>query len=85
MGVIVFLSIIALTTAEKCRITDSNHQRFQKMFTEGIRSLDLQTYYYSARDSTYLTDIEETLVCKRLEKLHAVSKLNVRHTIVKHL
>jgi Oligosaccharyltransferase subunit Ribophorin II len=58
-------------------LTDNDFKRFQKVFADGLKS-DLQSIYYSAKNSKDSPAKDKQEVCSRLVSVHKDSKLNVR-------
>lgn len=58
-------------------ISDADQQRLNNVFSDGIRSNDLQSIYYSSLNANDLTTDEKSTICNRLITLHTESKLNV--------
>lgn len=63
-------------------LSKSDHQRLQQIFSEGVKSSDLQNIYYSVINSKNIPADGKTALCKKLAGLYADSKLNVGFSIL---
>lgn len=68
------VTLAAKTLDSHLGVTDLS--RLQKVFSDGIKSNDIQTIYYSAINLDKLTKDEKDGICKRLAEVHVESKLN---------
>jgi oligosaccharyltransferase complex subunit delta (ribophorin II) len=68
------VSLAARTLDSHLGVIDLN--RLQKVFSDGVKSNDIQTIYYSAINLDKLTKDEKDGICKRLVEVYAESKLN---------
>lgn len=67
-------SVVLSTRTVSKFITRLDQDRYQKIFAEGVKSSDLQAVYFS---SVHASAADKTPdACKRLDALHAESKLN---------
>lgn len=78
----IFMLLAAFAYSEAARtinshLSESDLERLNKVFVDGIDSNDLQAVYYSAVNLKQLTSATKTSTCSRLLSLHAESKLNV--------
>lgn len=80
--VCVCLASIDATRTVDNFFTKSDHQRLQQIFSEGIKSSDLQNIYYSVINSKNIPADGKTALCKKLAGLYADSKLNVSFPIL---
>lgn len=56
-------------------LSQSDLQRLQQTFTDGLKSTDIQSIYYSAINSKNIPAATKTEVCKKLSGLYSESKL----------
>lgn len=80
-GFLLFLSIFVCTNALRAidnSLNSDDNARLKQVFTEGLKSDDLPSVFFSALNLfKELPAQEKNAVCSRLAKLHSDSKLNV--------
>lgn len=73
-----FLAHINATRTVNTQLNANDLTRLQKVFSDGIKSSDLQSLYYSAINYAQLNSNEKKDICSRITKVYSDSKLNVR-------
>lgn len=73
---LVLVTYISATQTVDNFLSKSDHQRLQQIFSDGLKSNDLQTIYYSVINSNKITPDSKSALCKKLSGLHKESKLN---------
>lgn len=59
-------------------LTKTDLERLQKVFSDGLKSHDIQSVYYSSLNIDKITKEEKEATCKKLFDSYSESKLNVR-------
>lgn len=75
------LSSVKATRTVDNYLSKADNQRIQQIFSDGIKSSDLQTIYYSVINSKAIPADVKANLCKKLPGFHTESKLNVSKSI----
>jgi hypothetical protein len=76
------VSTIDATRTVDSFLSKADHQRLNQIFSDGFKSADLQSIYYSAINSKALAADVKANLCKKLSALHAESKLNASRQLL---